>query len=778
MGKPAAERFVGDLFEEWRDVVAPEFGGFDRSVRETVRDKLFFNRETVDFNDYLRERREDVLLRLNQGSADFLSDRLVRHAEGEAEGLSFVRRIDLSYQSSIGGRRWQSGIDVLGPLRERPDHVVAWQMRAFAAEGNAAGANFGLIYRHVAGEENLAGVNAFLDYEDHEYGDFWRWSYGGELRGPWGGIYANHYLALTNERDLGDGYVAYSQSGMDVAAEISPPGLRWFTGGLTYYHWQGQHEDDDRGLRYHTGFEFAKLFGGGDFWGGLSFDVEYDHPESGDGDWGWRLAYTHRFGTPTAGGESVTTDDFDPRSMFFDPVRREYAQRIRKVRVGTSAMVSVVFGNGSVNGAEIATGGSRTFLLDEQSTVVAHATSTLEIAASPSKPWTITVYGDTTLAFREKGKAVDLIQGGFLFTRDSGAVGGGVGDVSLLSSPNLTVKIFGTRAEMWHPYENNRTRVDLHEGVFLITIAGGMIDNLRLSGSRNVTVTAIAQDATVVVQGREFVLNSFVSHAASVSRKVLMGFSSGDLYTLTPTGGEPASYTYALLNAPDDWTISDRGVIAKPTPVIHTTTLTAQINDNFGQPAQVIVGFQALASISSSSSGGEFYVGAGYAGPIASLSLGLSGDDPDEPYGRELINSSSASLALSDSDELRAVSGFPAPATVVVTARFSGNLGSFVDVPFTLFGVPRLSLSSLPPTGRNVRLSGDAAFFTLAVSGGRPPYRFSASGPLSVNAAGVVAVRRGDDADIGSAAGKCFCREWCCRHRRQPIGGGGGIQLL
>ena len=60
-------------------------------------------------------------------------------------------------------------------------------MRAFAAEGNAAGANFGLIYRHVAGEENLAGVNVFLDYEDHEYGDFWRWSYGGELRGAVGG---------------------------------------------------------------------------------------------------------------------------------------------------------------------------------------------------------------------------------------------------------------------------------------------------------------------------------------------------------------------------------------------------------------------------------------------------------------------------------------------------------------------------------------------------------------------------------------------------------------
>ena len=29
------------------------------------------------------------------------------------------------------------------------------------------------------GDENLVGVNVFLDYESHDYGDFWRWSYGG-----------------------------------------------------------------------------------------------------------------------------------------------------------------------------------------------------------------------------------------------------------------------------------------------------------------------------------------------------------------------------------------------------------------------------------------------------------------------------------------------------------------------------------------------------------------------------------------------------------------------
>ena len=72
------------------------------------------NREAVDFNDYLRARGEGVLLRLNQVSSDYLTDALVRRTEEGAEGFSFVRSVDLDYQSSVGGRRWQSGVNVLG----------------------------------------------------------------------------------------------------------------------------------------------------------------------------------------------------------------------------------------------------------------------------------------------------------------------------------------------------------------------------------------------------------------------------------------------------------------------------------------------------------------------------------------------------------------------------------------------------------------------------------------------------------------------------------------
>ena len=103
VGRPAAERFVGGLFEEWREIVTPAFGGFDQLARERIRDEVFLNREAVDFNDYLRARGEGALLRLNQVSSDYLTNALVRRTEEGAEGFSFVRSVDLDYQSSVGG---------------------------------------------------------------------------------------------------------------------------------------------------------------------------------------------------------------------------------------------------------------------------------------------------------------------------------------------------------------------------------------------------------------------------------------------------------------------------------------------------------------------------------------------------------------------------------------------------------------------------------------------------------------------------------------------------
>ena len=112
-----------------------------------------------------------------------------------------------------------------------------------------------------------------------------------------------------------------------------------------------------------------------------------------------------------------------------------------------------------------------------------------------------------------------------------------------------------------------------------------------------------------------------------------MGVSSGSLYTLSPMGGDATSYEYAFVNASisalDDWVISVAvttvdnrrrrlGVISKPTPVERMTTLTVQISHNFGMLTVPVV-FHPL-------SGAEFYVGSGYTGGVATLSLGPLGD--------------------------------------------------------------------------------------------------------------------------------------------------------
>ena len=231
VGRPETERFVGGLFEEWRGAVLPEFGRFDPLARQGVRDRVFLNREGEDFNEYLRGRREDLLLRFNRASADYLTGALTAGAEAGARRHAFVRNVEWDYQSRLGKRRWQTGLYAVGALRKTADEAVAWQLRGYAAKDSSGGGNAGLIYRRVVNGEALAGLNVFFDYEKHDYGSFTRWSYGGELRGGWIGLYFNRYGVLSSERPLSENRVAYSRDGFDVVAEFADPQFRRVAGG-------------------------------------------------------------------------------------------------------------------------------------------------------------------------------------------------------------------------------------------------------------------------------------------------------------------------------------------------------------------------------------------------------------------------------------------------------------------------------------------------------------------------------------------------------------------
>ena len=192
--------------------------------------------------------------------------------------------------------------------------------------------------------------------------------------------------------------------------------------------------------------------------------------------------------------------------MFFDPVRREYAQRIKKVKIfpGTPAVVTAVAGGGLVNGEGVTDdAASRTFYLEQLATVVASVGSSLEVSAEQkesSRPWTLDVYGNTTLVFQRGGQIVNLHQGGFFFTRDGTlTVAARVGDVLGFGSPILTVEVSdltsgysGTRLEMQYLDPTDRTRVDLHRGRFLITMARPMAGNLSLMVRPDAAVSVIS----------------------------------------------------------------------------------------------------------------------------------------------------------------------------------------------------------------------------------------------------------------------------------------------
>ena len=579
VGRPAAERFVGGLFEEWREIVTPALGGFDGLARERIRDEVFLNRETVDFNDYLRARGEGALLRLNQVSSDYLTDALVRRTEEGAEGFSFVRSVDLDYQSGVGGRRWQSGVNVLGALRETTDSALAWQLRGFAAEEGAVGSNFGLIYRQLAGEKNLLGVNTFVDYEDHDYGEFWRWSFGGELRGAWGGLFFNQYWAITGKQRFEDGgyyYDAYTRDGRDVALDLRMPYYDWLSGGLTYYHWRGEdgkdkkgvpyRSPDEKGIRYHFGFDFSRLFGGGDFWGGLEILAEYDRPEGDDADWGVDLSYTHRFGEATGTGSSATTEGFDPRAHFFAPVRREYAQRIDRVTVGTVTVgdgtggtvgdgtggtvgdvrVTAVAGSGIVKGEGVTEmtltmgGAEETYGSSERVTIVSSVEVSSALSVRRPDFWVLTVFSDTSLSFAEAGSELNLDRGSVWISRSGGIVSANSGSV--------TVNFSGT-VNMTLAYRDSRAYVNLGHGEVSVTMAGvqDSLFSLTISG-----------DSTAVVASRDNMITVTPITMGADTVTVTAG-ATGNLYTLmaTKTRGEPnrLQFSVSAPAASDGWTV-------------------------------------------------------------------------------------------------------------------------------------------------------------------------------------------------------------------------------
>ena len=255
---------------------------------------------------------------------DYLEDAIIRALK---KNYSDIKTAEIDIQTPLGGRKAQLGVNIIAAVREGQDSAIGWQMRAYGGEDSTKGANAGVFYRRIHNNV-LFGGNVFLDFEDHDYGDFFRTSIGGEVQNRHFQFAANYYLPLTDDKYIGD-VVRFSREGFDANFRINIadhfiPGIKKLNTRADYYHYESKHGlDSDNGFRY--GVEIHPL-------AGLRLGVLYD---LGEGGIGGEIAYRFNIGGAPA---RVSDDTFVPD--LFAPVLREYSQRIVQASIGVNLRIA------------------------------------------------------------------------------------------------------------------------------------------------------------------------------------------------------------------------------------------------------------------------------------------------------------------------------------------------------------------------------------------------------------------------------------------------------
>ena len=193
--------------------------------------------------------------------------------------------------------------------------------RAFGAR--MTGLSLGLDSRLCNGGNDgscgdiLFGANAFVDYENHKLGNFYRYSIGGEAQNRYGSFAANYYVPITKEKRK-DGGVIFSRKGYDAKLRLNIPNAKFLKAAVDYYNFGDEHgAESDDGFRY--GAE-AHLIPG------LRIALLYDN---GEKELGGEVSYIHTIGEvqqAQTANEQWTPD-------LFAAVSREHSQRIVSVNV-------------------------------------------------------------------------------------------------------------------------------------------------------------------------------------------------------------------------------------------------------------------------------------------------------------------------------------------------------------------------------------------------------------------------------------------------------------
>ncbi|MGI9336949.1 MAG: inverse autotransporter beta domain-containing protein [Gammaproteobacteria bacterium] len=248
---------------------------------------------------------------------------LATQAENAITGnFAAVKQADVQLQTELGGRKGNFGINLIGAIDESADSAFGWQLRGYVGPNSVKGANAGAFYRKI-NNGALFGANAFLDYEDGDYGGFSRFGIGGEVEHKIIALAANYYLPLTDEQNVNSSVMAFSRQGFDAKLRVSAPQFDAVKLAVDYYNFDGERgAKSDDGLRY--GVELHPF-------AGFRLDVLYD---DGNEKFGGNIGYSHTIGERQArknnNGETFAPD-------MFAVVSREYSQRIATAAIITIA---------------------------------------------------------------------------------------------------------------------------------------------------------------------------------------------------------------------------------------------------------------------------------------------------------------------------------------------------------------------------------------------------------------------------------------------------------
>ena len=425
------------------------------------------------------------------GMADVLTDNIFQAGEDQVGGMSFIRSLDWDYQTELGGRPWQLGVNAIGSLREADDDVMLWQLRGFTAKDSKGGANAGLIYRWAQEDTAMFGVNTFLDFEAHDFGDFLRWSVGGEVRTEWIDLYGNRYMAITDPRlqtgGENDGLYAYTKDGLDLEAAFHVPDMRWVSGYIKYYLFEGKGTDpetgennpDEKGFVY--GVKVSPPMAEN-----LRLELELDDQDGGDLDVGGRISYRHEFGGVPAGTRTAGASSFDPRDYFFDAVRREYAQRIGlygaagpvaainprapSARMILSSFAETVTVDINNSGESFSRENPITITVSETGIDPTNGNAVakvgVDIVGISESNYDISLSDQTKISFEEVGELVSLFTGHLYIGRDGSSP-------ERIATPDVAIHLMGTDLRVSHIPSVADTAITLYAGAISLSYDSG-----------------------------------------------------------------------------------------------------------------------------------------------------------------------------------------------------------------------------------------------------------------------------------------------------------------